>query len=305
MSVRAPGPPWKTVASAAPPGGARAELAPEIRARRRARARRRGLVLLLLAVAALAIVATTSSAVVSGAARPAPAPAAGTALRTDVPTAPGSALAVPSPHAMPTPAAHTAAWAPVRRRTVARRVPRGHRVALVGLRTPEGTTNLLEVIGRRRDAHGRLWAHVRLAVLPNDTTAWVPRSTLGGITTVRTHLYVNLGTRTATLMRGDQMVLRAPVGVGRPGAATPAGRFYVRNRLTTYRSKAYGPVAFGTSARSVDLTDWPAGGYIGIHGTDRPDLVPGRVSHGCIRMRNADIRRLARLMPIGTPVTVA
>ena len=304
MSGRTPGPPWKSIASAAPPGGARGELPPETRARRRARARRRGLVLLLIAVAALAAVATTSSAVVSGAAAPVPAPAAGAALRTDVPTAPGSALAVPSPHAMPTPAAHTAAWAPVRRRAVARRVPRGHRVARVGLRTPEGTTNLLEVIGRRRDAHGRLWAHVRLAVLPNDTTGWVPRSTQGGITTVRTHLYVDLGTRTATLMRGDEIVRRAPVGIGRAGAATPTGRFYVRNRLTTYRSKAYGPVAFGTSARSADLTDWPAGGYIGIHGTDRPDLIPGRVSHGCIRMRNADIRRLARLMPIGTPVTV-
>ena len=304
MSGRTPGPPWRSIASAAPPGGARGELPPEIRARRRTRARRRGLVLLLIAVAALAVVATTSSAVVSGAAAPAPAPAAGTALRTDVPSAPGSALAVPSPHAMPTPAAHTAAWAPVRRRTVARRVPRGHRVARVALRTPEGTTNLLEVIGRRRDAHGRLWAHVRLAVLPNDTTAWVPRSALGGITTVRTHLYVDLDTRTATLIRGDEMVLRAPVGIGRAGAATPTGRFYVRNRLTTYRSKAYGPVAFGTSARSADLTDWPAGGYIGIHGTDRPDLIPGRVSHGCIRLRNADIRRLARLMPIGTPVTV-
>jgi lipoprotein-anchoring transpeptidase ErfK/SrfK len=28
------------------------------------------------------------------------------------------------------------------------------------------------------------------------------------------------------------------------------------------------------------------------------------VSHGCIRMRNADILRLARLMPIGTPITI-
>jgi lipoprotein-anchoring transpeptidase ErfK/SrfK len=302
MSGRTPGPPWRSIASAAPPGGARGELPPEIRARRRARARRRGLVLLLIAVVALAGVATTSSAVVSGAA--APAPAAWTALRTDVPAAPGSALAVPSPHAMPTPAAHTAAWAPVRRSTVARRAPRGHRVARVGLRTPEGTTNLLEVIGRRRDAQGRLWAHVRLAVLPNGTTAWVPRSALGGITTVRTHLYVDVDTRTATLMRGDEMVLRAPVGVGRAGAATPAGRFYVRNRLTSYRSKAYGPVAFGTSARSADLTDWPAGGYIGIHGTDRPDLVPGRVSHGCIRMRNADIVRLARALAVGSPLTI-
>ena len=269
MSGRTPGPPWRSIASAAPPGGARGELAPEIRARRRARARRRGLVLLLIAVAALAAVATTSSAVVSGAAAaPAPAPAAGAALRTDVPTAPGSALAVPSPHAMPTPAAHTAAWAPVRRRTVARRVPRGHRVARVGLRTPEGTTNLLEVIGRRRDAHGRLWAHVRLAVLPNDTTAWVPRSALGGITTVRTHLYVDLGTRTATLMRGDEMVLRAPVGVGRAGAATPTGRFYVRNRLTTLPQQGLraGRVRH---QRALRRPDGLAGGRLHRHPRDR------------------------------------
>jgi lipoprotein-anchoring transpeptidase ErfK/SrfK len=52
------------------------------------------------------------------------------------------------------------------------------------------------------------------------------------------------------------------------------------------------------------VTDWPAGGYVGIHGTDRPDLLPGRVSHGCIRLRNPDILRLAKEMPIGTPVVV-
>ena len=34
------------------------------------------------------------------------------------------------------------------------------------------------------------------------------------------------------------------------------------------------------------------------------DLLPGRVSHGCIRMRNADVLRLARLMPVGTPLRI-
>jgi lipoprotein-anchoring transpeptidase ErfK/SrfK len=66
----------------------------------------------------------------------------------------------------------------------------------------------------------------------------------------------------------------------------------------------YGPLAFGTSARSAVLTDWPAGGFIGIHGTKEPERLPGRVSHGCIRLRNADILRLGRLMPVGTPLTI-
>jgi lipoprotein-anchoring transpeptidase ErfK/SrfK len=63
-------------------------------------------------------------------------------------------------------------------------------------------------------------------------------------------------------------------------------------------------VAFGTNARSAVLTDWPGGGFVGIHGTNEPDLLPGRVSHGCVRLRNADVLELARLMPVGTPVTI-
>ena len=66
----------------------------------------------------------------------------------------------------------------------------------------------------------------------------------------------------------------------------------------------YGPVAFGTSALSNVETDWPGGGVIGIHGTDEPQLIPGHPSHGCIRMRNGDVERLSRLLPVGTPLTI-
>jgi lipoprotein-anchoring transpeptidase ErfK/SrfK len=78
----------------------------------------------------------------------------------------------------------------------------------------------------------------------------------------------------------------------------------VRNRLAGFNDPVYGVLAFGTTARSATLTDWPGGGFIGIHGTSRPEILPGRVSHGCIRMRNADILRLDRRMPVGTPVSV-
>jgi lipoprotein-anchoring transpeptidase ErfK/SrfK len=145
---------------------------------------------------------------------------------------------------------------------------------------------------------------VRLPVLPNNTTGWVQRRALGGYGVVHTRLIVDRARLRATLVRDGRPVFRAPVGVGRPGWPTPAGSFYIRNRLTSYRSPMYGPLAFGTSARSAVLTDWPAGGFVGIHGTDQPELLPGRVSHGCVRMRNADIVRLGRLMPVGTPLTI-
>jgi lipoprotein-anchoring transpeptidase ErfK/SrfK len=43
---------------------------------------------------------------------------------------------------------------------------------------------------------------------------------------------------------------------------------------------------------------------VGIHGTNEPNLVPGRPSHGCVRMKNANILKLARLMAPGTPLLI-
>jgi lipoprotein-anchoring transpeptidase ErfK/SrfK len=121
---------------------------------------------------------------------------------------------------------------------------------------------------------------------------------------VRTHLIVDLSGRRATLLRNGQTIFSAPVGIGTARSPTPTGSFYVRSRLTRYGDAFYGPVAFGTSARSAVLTDWPAGGFVGIHGTSQPGLIPGRVSHGCIRLRNPAVVRLASLMPIGTPLII-
>jgi lipoprotein-anchoring transpeptidase ErfK/SrfK len=121
---------------------------------------------------------------------------------------------------------------------------------------------------------------------------------------VHTHLIVDRARLTATLLHDGRKVFSAPVGVGKPESPTPSGEFYVRNRLSGFGNPFYGPVAFGTSARSAVLTDWPDGGFVGIHGTNEPGLIPGRISHGCVRLRNPDIVRLSRLMPPGTPVTI-
>jgi hypothetical protein len=198
-------------------------------------------------------------------------------------------------------------WAPVLRpaSALARPTAGAAVVARLGTRTPEATANIVLVVGRRADAAGRLWVNVRLATLPNGRTGWVPRAALGGYGTVDTDLRVDTRTLTATLLARGRPVFSARVGIGQARWPTPRGRFYVRDELTKFAGPTYGPLAFGTSARSAVLTDWPAGGFVGIHGTDHPELIPGRISHGCIRMRNADILRLARLMPVGTPLTIA
>lgn len=242
----------------------------------------------------------------------APSPHSQSASRTRLPS-PGVVLpspprpvwAVPAPVALAT-GRGVSRWAPVRQAVIARSAPAPDAapVAAVSARTPEGTTDILELVGRATARASGLWQRVLLAALPNGTTGWVPRSALGGSTFVDTRLVIYRARMTATLFRSEQRLFTAPIGIGQRQSPTPRGTFYVRDVLTRYASPAYGPVAFGTSARSPTLTDWPAGGYVGIHGTNRPDLVPGVISHGCIRMRNFDILRLARLMPVGTPVIV-
>ena len=96
----------------------------------------------------------------------------------------------------------------------------------------------------------------------------------------------------------------ARVGIGKSGTPTPRGQFWIRERLKGLGgSSVYGPWAFGTSAYS-NLSDWPGGGVVGIHGTNQPGLIPGRPSHGCIRVKTTRSAQLARLMPIGTPVSI-
>jgi lipoprotein-anchoring transpeptidase ErfK/SrfK len=192
-------------------------------------------------------------------------------------------------------------WAHVLRPTAARVAPSrsARTITVVSDRTPEGTDNLVLALESRGP-----WVRVRLAVLPNGTTGWVPRSALGPYRGVWTRLVVNRARLTATLFRQGKAIFRAPVGVGRSYLPTPRGEFYVRMKLSGFSEPMYGPIAFGTSGRAPNLTGWPGGGYIGIHGTNRPELLPGAVSHGCIRLKNGDIVRLARLMPVGTPVTV-
>ena len=192
-------------------------------------------------------------------------------------------------------------WAHVLRPTVARAAPSAsaRRITVISDLTPEGTNNLVLALESRGP-----WVRVRLAVLPNGTTGWVRRDALGPYRGVWTRLVVNRARMTATLLRRGKAIFRAPVGVGRSYLPTPRGEFYVRMRLSGFSDPMYGPIAFGTSGRAPNLTGWPGGGYIGIHGTNRPELLPGAVSHGCIRMRNGDILRLAKLMPVGTPVSV-
>lgn len=196
-------------------------------------------------------------------------------------------------------------WAHPVERSVIRHAPttRSRRLGRLRPFTEDGFPEVYLVLRSRRRA-GRVWLQVRIPARPNGRRGWVPRAALGRLAIVTTALTIDKRRSRATLWRGGRRIWRAAVGHGAPGTPTPSGRFYIRERIrNVWGDPLYGPWAFGTSAYSR-LSDWPGGGVVGIHGTNQPWLIPGRPSHGCVRVRNPAIRRLARLMSIGTPVRI-
>ena len=181
--------------------------------------------------------------------------------------------------------------------------PRARVVGRLHFLTEDGQEEVYMAL-RSDTAAGRSWIEVALPGRPNGVVGWVPADALAELHGVRDYLRVNREALRATFFRGGHAIWSAQIGVGRPALPTPAGHFYVREKLRAIGGAFYGPFALGTSAYAPHLTEWPGGGVIGIHGTDQPQLIPGRPSHGCIRMRNADIARLWRLIGVGTPIEI-
>jgi len=167
-------------------------------------------------------------------------------------------------------------------------------------RAPENYLVLRSKLGRK----GKPWLQIRVPRRPNGSKGWVPRAALGRLRVLTTSLEIDKRKLKARLFRDGREVWTASIGVGASGTPTPNGRYWVRERLANLGGNpAYGPLAFGTAAYS-SLSEWPGGGVIGIHGTNAPGLIPGRPSHGCIRVRNDKIVELDKLMRVGTPVWI-
>lgn len=197
-------------------------------------------------------------------------------------------------------------WAhPVRRSPIRwLPTPDSRKIVRTHYRTEDGFPEVYPILRSWRDPELHTWLEVRIPMRPNGRRGWVRRSALGPYYRVRTVLVVARRKLRATLYRRGRPILRFPVGIGKPSTPTPAGRFWIREKFrTSDPGGLYGPAAFGSSDYSV-LSDWPGGGIIGVHGTSEPSLIPGRPSHGCIRVRNRAVRRLWRLMPIGTPLLI-
>ncbi len=197
-------------------------------------------------------------------------------------------------------------WAYPNAVTIARSAPSPTAAATgqIRLLTTDMQAELYLALASAVTATGETWIKVPLPGRPNGHTGWVPRGALGPFHTVNGYLRVNRTTLRVTLFRRGRAVFSAPVGVGKASTMTPAGNFYVMEKLRAINGPIYGPFALGTSAYAPTLSEWPGGGVVGIHGTNEPGLIPGRPSHGCVRMRNGDVTRLWAMVGLGTPIQI-
>jgi lipoprotein-anchoring transpeptidase ErfK/SrfK len=183
-----------------------------------------------------------------------------------------------------------------------------------GSQTPGGPPNV-QVPGQWWQAASVLpviarqpgWVEVRLAQRPNESVAWVPSDDLS-LAADPYYVLVDLGTMRLQLFQHGHEVASFPAGIGLSSAPTPTGQFFVA-LFAQAPSPGYGAFVIVTSAHSNTISDWEESGdaITAIHGPLGADAAIGttgaRVSHGCIRLHDADLVQL-RDVPAGTPIDI-
>ncbi len=122
-------------------------------------------------------------------------------------------------------------------------------------------------------------------------------------------LEVDLSQRTLKVIEGGEVTRSYPVAIGKPSYPTPKGTFRIRRIIWNPRwvppdskwaknKTAKGPGEPGNPMGRVKIFFSEPDYY--IHGTREVDSLGAADSHGCLRMRNADVIALAkRVMAAG------
>jgi lipoprotein-anchoring transpeptidase ErfK/SrfK len=153
------------------------------------------------------------------------------------------------------------------------------------------------------------WLDVRLAQRPNGSTIWVRQSDVT-LSTTTYAIVINLTTMHLQVFDNGAQIFDFPAGIGAPDDPTPTGQYFMPMQYPS-PGPGYGPFVLVTSDHSDTITDWENSGdaVIGIHGpiTSYDDSLIGTtgaaISHGCIRLHDADLAQLS-IVPAGTPIDI-
>jgi lipoprotein-anchoring transpeptidase ErfK/SrfK len=174
-------------------------------------------------------------------------------------------------------------------------------------RWTHGPVKLL-ILDDRYDEQGRRWLRVRLPVRPNDADGWVDADYVR-VNANAWRVTIATASRTVRVYRSGRLTRRFHAVVGSAASPTPHGLFAVSERARQPNPSGFiGPWALHLTAHSEVLQNYGGGpGRVALHGRSGASLADplgSARSHGCIRVDNADIRRLARVVPLGTAVRI-
>ena len=164
---------------------------------------------------------------------------------------------------------------------------------------PLGFTSLT---GGRDGNPGRVWYRLNLPIRPFGQTGWVPADAVDVRRTTK-RVVIRRATKVLDVFRKGRRIFRARIAVGRPDRKTPLGNFYVAAKYVPQRNALVSTYALELSA-PAGLPDFLRGGVVGIHGTPATYTIGKAASNGCIRVTPSTVRRLKRIVPLGTPVRV-
>ena len=126
------------------------------------------------------------------------------------------------------------------------------------------------------------------------------------VCTEKFSILVDKSSNTLALKQGERLVKVYSVGTGKKGS-TPVGEFKITNKMAEpeWFKPGGGVVPYGDPGNLLG-TRWmgiDSPGY-GIHGTWEPDSIGKQARAGCIRMLNADVEELFKIVPVGTKVRI-
>jgi lipoprotein-anchoring transpeptidase ErfK/SrfK len=171
-----------------------------------------------------------------------------------------------------------------------------------------GAPVTLLVHGVRRDAAGRRWLRVGLLHRERRRTGWI-RADVAVLGQTTWRVEVSLHRRRVVVRHHGRVRWRLRAVVGAPGTPTPTGTFSVLERVRQANANTFPGAwvlfltAYSPVVRWFDGND----GQVGLHGRGGASLrdpLGSARSHGCIRLTNRAIARIARHVPDGSPVVI-
>ena len=149
------------------------------------------------------------------------------------------------------------------------------------------------------------WVRVMLPIRPNGSEGWVKASDVR-ITTHNYRIKVELSAHRVIVTDHDKVFLDTTAAIGKSDTPTPGGTYYTKELIQPpNQNTVYGHYVYALSGFSDVLFNFDGGdGVIGIHGTNDPSVLGTDVSHGCIRISNEAIDKLAKTLPLGVPVDI-